>query len=181
MKCGHRARKAAGWAKRSVPTRRPDGKRFCARRARIAENRTGSRTVYPIVRKAWTNQTGVRCEKSCSLPQKVQHGGLGQDCFGNAVAPRASTLLGGLRGLQVGAKVARALDDALSDRQALRLEASQSRLDLLDLERRNQGRGVVRRLRNAGGDMRSRDEGRVADDRDPAECHARRLKIIDRL
>src|SRR6266487_2842284 len=191
MKWGHRARKAVGWARRSVPTRRPDGKRFaCARRARTwvvpealpAPVRNYTRTGYPTVRKAWTNQTGVwREENSRSSLQKVEHGGLGQDCFGNAVTLRAGTLLGGLRGLQVGAKVARALDDAPSDRQALRLEASQCRLDLLDLERRRQCRGVVSRLGNAGCDMRSRDEGRVANDRDSAECHARRLEIIDRL
>ena len=48
-------------------------------------------------------------------------------------------------------------------------------------KRLGQRRGIVRRLRDAGRHMRARDEGRIADDRDPAERHARRFEIVDRL
>ncbi len=64
------------------------------------------------------------------VPQEIQHRGLGQHRFGNAVALRAGALLGGLGGLQIGAEMARALDDALADRQPRGLEARERRRDL---------------------------------------------------
>ena len=59
--------------------------------------------------------------------------------------------------------MARALDDAAADRQPLRLEAQERRLDVVRGERIGQRGGVVAGLRHAGADMRPRDEGRVAD------------------
>ncbi len=52
---------------------------------------------------------------------------------------------------------------------------------LLFLKRFGQRGRIVRRLGNAGRHMRPRDEGRIAHDRDPAKCHARRFQIVDRL
>ena len=62
------------------------------------------------------------------------------------------------------------------DRQPRGLEAQERRRDLALVERRDERRRVVRRLGDAGCDMRPRDEGRIADDRDPAECHARAFR-----
>ena len=97
------------------------------------------------------------------------------------MALRALPLGGGLRGLQIGAEVPRALDDASADRQALRFESSQRRHDLVEVERRRQCCCIVRRLGDAGRDVGPRDERRVADDGDAPERHARRLEIVDRL
>ena len=77
--------------------------------------------------------------------------------------------------------MARPLDDAAADRQPLRLEAQQRRLDVVGGDGVGQRGGVLAGLRHAGADMRPRHEGRVADDGDAAERHARRLQIVDRL
>ena len=75
-----------------------------------------------------------------------------------------------------------ALDDAAADADALGLERPQGRLDLrVPVERRGEGDRVVRRLGDAGADMRARDERGVADERDAAERHRRRLEVVDRL
>ena len=75
-----------------------------------------------------------------------------------------------------------ALDDAAADADALGLERPQRRLDLrVPVERRGEGDRVVRRLGDAGADMRARDERGVADERDAAERHRRRLEVVDRL
>ena len=63
--------------------------------------------------------------------QEIKHRGLGEHGFGNAVTLGAGPFLRSLRCLQVGAEVARALDDLSSLRQALRLEGvGSSRVDL---------------------------------------------------
>ena len=100
---------------------------------------------------------------------------------GNTVARRAGALFGGLRRLQIGAEVAGAFDDFSVLRQALRFEAAQRGLDVLGIERLRERRRIVGRLGNAGGDMGPRDEGRIADDRDPAEGEPRAFQIVDRL
>ena len=87
----------------------------------------------------------------------------------------------GLRRLQIGAEMARALDDAAADGQPLRLEAQQRRLDVVRGKRIGQRQRVVAGLRHAGADMRPRHERRIADDGDAAERHARRLQVVDRL
>ena len=48
-------------------------------------------------------------------------------------------------------------------------------------QRRGKRCGIVGSLGDAGGHVRTRDEGGVAEDRDAAERHVRRFKIVDRL
>ena len=90
----------------------------------------------------------------------------------NAVARGAGALFGGLRRLQIGAEVARALDDFSVLRQPLRLEAAQRRLDVVAVERLRERRRIVGRLGDAGGDMRPRHESGIADDGDRARMQA---------
>ena len=59
--------------------------------------------------------------------------------LGGAVAPGVGALLVGLRRLQIGAEMARALDDAAADRQPLRLEFHERRLDVVRRDRVRKG------------------------------------------
>src|SRR5262245_57286565 len=68
---------------------------------------------------------GYGAERAELPVQKIQHGGLGQHGFRDAVARRVRALLvGGLGRLQVGAEVARALDDFSADVEPRRLEGA---------------------------------------------------------
>src|SRR5580658_4440831 len=116
-----------------------------------------------------------------SSVQEIQYRDLGEHRFGNAVALGASALFGGLRRLQIGAEMARALDDLASLRQALGLETAQRRLDVVAVERLRQRRRIVGGLRHAGGDMGPRHEGGVAENSNPAEGELRAFQIVDRL
>src|SRR5262249_23134482 len=97
--------------------------------------RAANRVKPLAVAKPAMTADGSVSRMPASLPQKVEHPGLRQDRFGDAVALRAGALRGGLGRLQVGAEVTGALDDAASDRQPLRLEASQRWLDLVHIQR----------------------------------------------
>ena len=78
-------------------------------------------------------------------------------------------------GLQIGAQVPRALDDAAPDRHALGLELLERRFDLSTGERLRQRGSVVHRLGNARRDMRARHEGRIAE----LEDKLSRAEVID--
>jgi hypothetical protein len=99
-----------------------------------------------------------------SAIQKIQYRGLGENSLWNAVASGAGALLRGLRRLQIGAEVPRALDDFLIVRQPLCLEAAQTRLDVIAIERLRQRRSIVSSLGHPRGDVGPRHEGRIAND-----------------
>src|ERR1700678_1886506 len=54
--------------------------------------------------------------------QEIEHRGLGEHGFRNAVERRALALLSGLGRLKISAEMPRALDDAVIFRQTIRLE-----------------------------------------------------------
>ena len=78
--------------------------------------------------------------------------------------------------------MARAFDNAVSDRQSLRLEIFQRCFDILSiLDRGDQACGIIRGFRNACGDVWPGNECCVAEDRDSTKSHPRAREIVDRL
>src|SRR5215467_5528293 len=78
--------------------------------------------------KAMSRNRRCRSSERCSgrsYSQEIEHRGLRQHRLRNAVALRARALLGGLRRLQIGAEMARALNDAVTDRKPCLLETRQ--------------------------------------------------------
>jgi hypothetical protein len=73
-------------------------------------------------------------------------------------------------------------DNPATDRQALRLEKAQPRIDFACLtERIRESMCIPGGLEHAGADMRPRDKGRIADQRDVTARHALAFEIVDRL
>src|SRR5690349_5906290 len=97
------------------------------------------------------------------------------------MARRAGALFRSLCRLQIGAEVARAFDDFFVLSQSPALEPAQRRFYVFAVERFGKRGGIIRRLGHAGGDMRPRHKGGIADNRHPSKSEMRTLKIIDRL
>src|SRR6516225_1731114 len=114
-----------------------------------------------------------------SAAQKIQNGSFGQDRLRDAVTRRSSAFFRSLRSLEISAKMARPFDDFLVFRQSLALEAAQRGLHILGIQRRGKRCGIVRRLRNSGGNVWTGDKGCIADDRRAPEGEVRALEIVD--
>src|ERR1700741_213655 len=96
--------------------------------------------------------------------------------------PRGSgTFFHSLRGLEIGAEVARSLDDFFVLWQSLPLKTAQRWLDILGVQRLGKRCRIVGRLGDSGGDMRPRHKGRIADNRHPSKGEVRTLEVVDRL
>ena len=93
----------------------------------------------------------------------------------------SGAFFGGLCGLEIGAEVTRAFNDFFVLWQSLSLETVQCLLDILGLQRFRKRGGIICRLGNSGGDMRSRHKSGVTDNRYLSKGEMWALEVVDRL